>query len=79
MSTYSRGGFQSRYRCPACDQVVEPTHARRVMGPFRVHARCVLNCSICGEVIETPPIGRGHQSVAVYLGEPVHTACKEKP
>lgn len=75
MNQYSRGGFQSRYRCPACGEVIQTGDARKRLGPFIAHPTCEVGCGICEEPISLPPIGQAYM-VGVLNGSPVHDRCK---
>lgn len=74
---YTRGGFGSRYKCPVCSVNVRQGDPHQRIGPFNAHPDCKVTCSLCGEQVTEPPIGR-RSEVAVWLNQPVHAACKSE-
>jgi len=68
----------SRYRCPACRVTVMKADGHYyLLGPWHVHNRCAVTCTLCDKPIKKPPFGQAYRVVA-WLGEPVHQECKEK-
>lgn len=69
-------GYGSRYRCPACEQIVRRDQPHKRLGSFTAHADCEVPCGICGELLQQPPIGQAH-TITIYLNQPVHRSCRE--
>lgn len=66
--------FGSTRNCPGCGERAAAEGAHR-LGPWWVHARCHVDCTICGEEVKPPPVGKS-TSVVAWRGAPVHAACK---
>lgn len=78
MAGFKRGGFGSRYTCPACGKPVQQGQPRKRLGPFTAHPECRVECAICEKEIEPHQVGQ-YNTISVYLSKPVHASCKYQP